>query len=159
MEPHWIKSCEAGVTHHLPGLQLDEGWLCSNMVHKRLWHCLAAGLDLLKYGVSITRYVVNLLSVARHPINYLLSVTLIYQGDTGTLLFRAWRIPPSGVPSYGCFQFFCQLPSNLCVFIDIAFRNPHSFFCQPPFDYLNTAHHRRGALSTAEQPIAAPHMS
>ena len=116
VEPHWIKSCGAGVTHHLPGLQLDEGWLCSNMVHKRLWHCLAAGLDLLMYGVSITRYVVNLLSVARHPINYLLSVTLIYQGDTGTLLFRAWRIPPSGVPSYGCFQFFCQLPSNLCVF-------------------------------------------
>jgi len=44
------------------------------MVGRGALACLAAALCSLKYGVLITRYVVNLLSLARRLINYLVPV-------------------------------------------------------------------------------------
>ena len=109
----------------------------------------------------ITRYVANILPLARRLINYLLQVTFIYGGDTGYLC------PGRGVYSWRTFSHrkillfhhpallfltvasFFASNNRICGFlapIDAAGRDSYSAFLsfwQPPFDYLSTglAHH------------------
>ena len=126
MEPHWIKSCGAGVTHHLPGLQLDEGWLCFNMVHSGF------GLSRGGFGLAEVRRVHNSVRcqsfVARRFINYsyvdlsrrcrlpFVPGVVVYIVGAHFLIVSL-VILPSGVPlPYGCFL-FCQQQSKLCVFV------------------------------------------
>ena len=119
-------------------------------------------MDSPKYGVFITRYVANILPLARRLISYLHPVTFIYGGDTGYLLFWAcsgysWRtfshrkILLSHHPALLFLTVASFFASNnrICEFlapIDSAGCDSYSAFLsfwQPPFHYSSTgpAHH------------------
>ena len=132
----------AGVTHHLPGLPLDEGWHGFNMVHK--WLCLCSG-ELGLVDMRCIQILVSRQSLFPRSLPYHLSTAAFFQRRfSPSVVFLIWPAHSLIVSS----KYFH------CPFVSLLILRGHQLV--PSFaSTLRSA----GTLSLAEKPIAAPHMS